>query len=357
MRGASPAVQSFKNKNRALKSSTSVYALLMTEQNLKNQPPEAAQKSPAIFLMGPTASGKSRLALAIAGQLPVEIVSVDSAQVYRYMDIGTAKPGVEALAVAPHHLINLIDPDQRYSAAEFLRDALRAMDEITQRGNIPLLVGGTMLYFKTLLDGLSLLPPANRSLRIAIEAKAEEKGWPAMHEELALLDPASAARIKPTDSQRVQRALEIRYLTGRPMSEILGKPAPVHFPYHAIKIALIPSDRSLLHERITHRFNEMLKLGLSDEVRAIRDKFWLNDGNPSMRCVGYRQMLMYLDEKIDALTARQKALAATRQLAKRQLTWLRSMGGLHEFDCLAENLPEQVCNYLSNASLNSAVVS
>jgi tRNA dimethylallyltransferase len=214
-----------------------------------------------------------------------------------------------------------------------------------------------MLYFKTLLDGLSLLPPANRSLRIAIEAKAEEKGWPAMHEELALLDPASAARIKPTDSQRVQRALEIRYLTGRPMSEILGKPAPVHFPYHAIKIALIPSDRSLLHERITHRFDEMLKLGLSDEVRAIRDKFWLNDGNPSMRCVGYRQMLMYLDEKIDALTARQKALAATRQLAKRQLTWLRSMEGLREFDCLGENLPEQVCNYLSNASLNSAVVS
>jgi tRNA dimethylallyltransferase len=307
--------------------------------------------------MGPTASGKSHVALAVARRLPVEIVSVDSAQVYRYMDIGTAKPGSRSLAAVPHHLINLIDPSERYSAAEFLNDALRAMGEIAERGNIPLLAGGTMLYFKTLLDGLSPLPSANSSLRAAIEAKAVEKGWPRMHQELALLDPASAARIKPTDSQRIQRALEVCYLTDRPMSEILQQPKAVHFPYHVIRIGLIPTDRAALHQRIARRFDEMLKLGLIDEVNAIRDKFYLNEGSPSMRCVGYRQMLMYLDKKIDAVTAREKALAATRQLAKRQLTWLRAMTGLREFDCIAENLTEQVCEHLLSAGLKAAMVS
>ena len=329
----------------------------MTKQSPKILRPESSGSPPAIFLMGPTASGKSRSALAIAQRLPVEIVSVDSAQVYRYMDIGTAKPGAESQAGVPHHLIDLIDPHERYSAGHFLDGALRAMEEITQRGNIPLLTGGTMLYFRTLLEGLSPLPSANDSLRAAIETRAREKGWPGMHADLALLDPASAERIKPTDSQRIQRALEVCYLTDKPMSEILQQSKSVHFPYHAIRIALIPGDRTALHERIAQRFDEMLRLGLIDEVRAIRDKFSLNEESPSMRCVGYRQILMYLDKKIDAVTAREKALAATRQLAKRQLTWLRSMSGLHEFDCLAENLPEQVCNYLLNASLKRAVVS
>src|SRR5687768_1850704 len=211
--------------------------------------------------MGPTASGKSGVALEIARHFPVEIVSVDSAQVYRHMNIGTAKPDAESMARVPHHLINLIEPQERYSAAQFLSDALAVMSEITERGNIPLLAGGTMLYFKTLLDGLSPLPSANSSLRAAIEAKAVEKGWPRMHQELALLDPASAARIKPTDSQRIQRALEVCYLTDRPMSEILQKPKAVHFPYHVIRIGLIPTDRAALHQRIARRFDEMLKLG------------------------------------------------------------------------------------------------
>ena len=329
----------------------------MTKQSPKIRRPESWGRPPAIFLMGPTASGKSRSALAVAQRLPVEIVSVDSAQVYRYMDIGTAKPGAESQAGVPHHLIDLIDPHERYSAARFLDDALRAMEEITQRGNIPLLTGGTMLYFRTLLEGLSPLPSANASLRAAIETGAREKGWPGMHAELALLDPASAERIKPTDSQRIQRALEVCYLTDKPMSEVLQQSKSVHFPYHAIRIALIPGDRAALHQRIAQRFDEMLKLGLIDEVRAIRDKFSLNEESPSMRCVGYRQMLMYLDRKVDAVTAREKAVAATRQLAKRQLTWLRSMAGVHELDCMAENLSEQVCNYLLNASLKPAVVS
>jgi tRNA dimethylallyltransferase len=329
----------------------------MTEQSPKIQRPALSDHPPAIFLMGPTASGKSHVALAVARRLPVEIVSVDSAQVYRYMDIGTAKPGSRSLAAVPHHLINLIDPSERYSAAEFLNDALRAMGEIAERGNIPLLAGGTMLYFRTLLDGLSPLPSANSSLRADIEARAGEKGWPGMHEVLALLDPASAERIKPTDSQRIQRALEVCYLTDKPMSEILQQPRSVHFPYQAIRIALIPVDRSALHQRIARRFDEMLTRGLIDEVSAIRDKFSINEESPSMRCVGYRQMLMYLDKKIDAITAREKALAATRQLAKRQLTWLRSMRGIREFDCMAENLTEQVCEYLLSTGLKTAMVS
>ena len=329
----------------------------MTKQSPKILRPESWGRPPAIFLMGPTASGKSRSALAVAQRLPVEIVSVDSAQVYRYMDIGTAKPGAESQAGVPHHLIDLIDPHERYSAARFLDDALRAMEEITQRGNIPLLTGGTMLYFRTLLEGLSPLPSANASLRAAIETGAREKGWPGMHAELALLDPASAERIKPTDSQRIQRALEVCYLTDKPMSEVLQQSKSVHFPYHAIRIALIPGDRAALHQRIAQRFDEMLKLGLIGEVSAVRDKFYLNEGSPSMRCVGYRQMLMYLDKKMDAVTAREKALAATRQLAKRQLTWLRSMRGIREFDCMAENLTEQVCEYLLSAGLKTTMVS
>ena len=312
---------------------------------------------PAIFLMGPTASGKSKVALEIGRHFPVEIVSVDSAQVYRNMNVGTAKPDAKSVAATPHHLINLIEPQERYSAAQFLSDALAAMREITERGKIPLLTGGTMLYFRTLLDGLSEPPSADSSLRKVIEAKAEESGWPAMHKELSRLDPASAARIQPGDSQRIQRALEVCHLTDKPMSEILKKPRYVYLPYRVIKLALIPSDRSALHQRIMQRFDQMLKLGLIDEVRAIRDKFCLNRESPSMRCVGYRQVLMYLENEIDIEEMREMALAATRQLAKRQLTWLRSMKGMQEFDCLAENLPEQVCRYLLDAGLKRPVAS
>ncbi|MDN5752801.1 MAG: tRNA (adenosine(37)-N6)-dimethylallyltransferase MiaA [Nitrosospira sp.] len=296
--------------------------------------------------MGPTASGKSGVALEIARCLPVEIVSVDSAQVYRHMNIGTAKPDAKSMTVAPHHLIDLIDPHERYSAAQFRSDALAAMREITQRGHIPLLVGGTMLYFRTLLEGLSELPAADAGIRLIIETTAEANGWPAMHKELRRLDPASAARIQPTDGQRIQRALEVCYLTDTPMSEILKKPRHVHLPYRVIRIALIPGEREVLHRRIAHRFEEMLELGLIDEIRAIHDKFHLDDKSPSMRCVGYRQAWMYLNNEICMAKMREMALAATRQLAKRQLTWLRSMKETKEFDCLAGNLSEQVREHL-----------
>ncbi|ARO86704.1 tRNA (adenosine(37)-N6)-dimethylallyltransferase MiaA [Nitrosospira lacus] len=329
----------------------------MTEQSSEFQNQDFAFFPPAIVLMGPTASGKSSIALEIARNLPVEIVSVDSAQVYRYMDIGTAKPDTHTMAAVPHHLINLIEPHERYSAAQFVSDALAAMREITARGNIPLLAGGTMLYFRALLEGLSELPSADASLRRLIETKAEEFGWPALHNELLRLDPVSAARIQPTDSQRIQRALEVCHLTGKPMSEILKKPRHFYLPYRVIRIALTPGDREILHQRIAQRFERMLEMGLIDEVRAIRDKFCLNDESPSMRCVGYRQAWMYLDNKISLGKMREMALAATRQLAKRQLTWLRPMEGIKEFDCLMENLPEHVWEYLRSTGLKAALAS
>ncbi|MCC2682626.1 MAG: tRNA delta(2)-isopentenylpyrophosphate transferase [Nitrosospira multiformis] len=338
----------------------SLFPATVTEQGRRIRNEKKADYSPypsAIFLMGPTASGKSGLALHIARYLPVEIISVDSAQVYRHMDIGTAKPGAEALAATPHHLIDLIDPHEHYSAARFRTDALRTMRQITDRGNIPLLAGGTMLYFKTLLEGLSELPSADSELRAAIEARARKSGWPAMHQELFRLDSVSAERIKPTDSQRIQRALEVFYLTGKPMSETLSKPKNVSLPYEVVKIALVPGSRQALHQRIAGRFEQMLKHGLIDEVRAIRDKFYLSDENPSMRCVGYRQVWMHLENATDALRMREMALAATRQLAKRQLTWLRSMKETREFDCLQENLPEQVKTYLLNTGLKFTEVS
>ena len=323
-------------------------------QNQKTQTQIAANFPPAIFLMGPTASGKSGVALEIARHLPVEVVSVDSAQVYRHMDIGTAKPGAGTRAAVPHHLIDLIEPYERYSAARFRDDALTAMREITERGNIPLLVGGTMFYFRALLKGLSELPAADSSVRMMIDNMAEDRGWPALHQELQRLDPASAMRIKATDSQRIQRALEVYYLTDKPMSEMLKKPKYVCLPYRVTHIALIPSDRKILHWRIAQRFEAMLELGLIGEVRAIRDKFGLDADSPAMRCVGYRQVGMYLDKEVSLSEMRAIGLAATRQLAKRQLTWLRPMQGLQEFDCLAQDLPQQVLEYLRATGLQAA---
>lgn len=301
---------------------------------------------PAIAILGPTASGKSNLALSIADHFPIEIISIDSAQVYRYMDIGSAKPDPQILAKIPHHLINLIDPDQQYSAAQFRHDALLTMKEITLRGNIPLLVGGTMLYFKALREGLSDLPPADQQIRKEIEASAAEKGWSTLHHLLQSVDPMSAERIQPNDSQRIQRALEIYYLTGKPMSQQMVSSQPASIPYRLISIALLPSDRKVLHQRIQHRFETMLEMGLIEEVRSILSQFPLTLEMPSMRCVGYRQVYQYLQGQLSLMELREKGAAATRQLAKRQLTWLRSMEQLTEFDCLADNLLEQVMYYL-----------
>lgn len=301
---------------------------------------------PAIAILGPTASGKSNLALSITDHFPIEIISIDSAQVYRYMDIGSAKPDPQILTKIPHHLINLIDPDQQYSAAQFRHDALLTMKEITRRGNIPLLVGGTMLYFKALREGLSDLPPADQQIRKEIEASAAEKGWSTLHHLLQSVDPISAERIQPNDSQRIQRALEIYYLTGKPMSQQMVSSQPASIPYRLISIALLPSDRKVLHQRIQHRFETMLKMGLIEEVRSILSQFSLTLEMPSMRCVGYRQVYQYLQGQLSLMELREKGAAATRQLAKRQLTWLRSMEQLTEFDCLADNLLEQAMYYL-----------
>ncbi|MDN3920610.1 tRNA (adenosine(37)-N6)-dimethylallyltransferase MiaA [Roseateles violae] len=275
-----------------------------------------------ICIAGPTGSGKTACALAAAELLPVEIISVDSALVYRGMDIGTAKPSAAELAQVPHHLIDIIDPLDVYSAAQFARDAQRLAAEILARGRLPLLVGGTMLYFKALFDGLSSLPQADEALRADIDARAARAGWPALHAELAALDPATAARLAPNDSQRIQRALEVCLLTGRPMSELHreSRSAGVDWPL----LSLEPRDRGWLHQRLAQRFRQMLADGLLDEVKALRARGDLNPELPSMRCVGYRQVWEALDSG-DRSTLEERGIAATRQLAKRQLTWLRSM--------------------------------
>jgi tRNA dimethylallyltransferase len=301
---------------------------------------------PAIFLMGPTASGKTGVAVELVRHLPCEIVSVDSALVYRDMEIGTAKPDAATLAQAPHHLIDLIDPTESYSAALFRRDALRLMAEIVARGKIPLLVGGTMLYFQALSHGLSDLPQADAGLRAELDEKAKNLGWPALHAELARLDPVTAARLKPADAQRIQRALEVCRLTGKPMADLLGRAGQADLPYRVIRLALEPGDRAVLHRRISERFDAMLTAGLVDEVRHLREKYRLDPALPSMRCVGYRQAWQYLDGEIDYAVMREKGIAATRQLAKRQLTWLRGMPGVRRFDCLSGDLAEQVRGYL-----------
>lgn len=297
---------------------------------------------PALLLLGPTASGKTACALALAAALPVEIVSVDSALVYRDMDIGTAKPTPEERAACPHHLIDIVSPEEAYSAARFRAEALAVMDEIAARGRIPLLAGGTMLYFKALREGLSDLPPADAALRAELDRAALERGWPALHAELAALDPAAAARLEPTDAQRIQRALEIVRLTGRPLADSYARREMAAPPWRLLPIALAPSDRSVLHARIAQRFDAMLAAGLLDEVRRLRARYRLDLGLPSMRCVGYRQAWEHLDGLYDLDTLRFKGIAATRQLAKRQLTWQRQFREtwpeLVEIDCLAPDL-------------------
>ncbi|WP_348944345.1 tRNA (adenosine(37)-N6)-dimethylallyltransferase MiaA [Chitinibacter sp. FCG-7] len=294
---------------------------------------------PAIFIMGPTASGKTAAAMhLLESGLPVELISVDSALVFRDMDVGTAKPTHEELQRAPHHLIDIIDPTEVYSAAQFRSDARALMDDITARGKIPVLVGGTMLYFNTLEQGIHDLPEADAALRETIHAEALAIGWPKMHEKLAALDPITAARLSPNDSQRIERAIEICMLAGRPMSAILAEPAQDTLAYNLLKIALLPSDRAVLHRRIEARYDTMLAGGLIDEVKTLREKYALNLDLPSMRCVGYRQTWEYLDGEVDLKTSREKGIAATRQLAKRQMTWLRSMEQLQTIDCSGINI-------------------
>lgn len=277
----------------------------------------------ALMLLGPTGSGKSALALALAELHAVEIISVDSAQVYRGLDIGTAKPTLEERARVPHHLIDLRDAAQPYSAAEFVRDASAAIDDIRARGRLPLLVGGTMLYAKALRDGLAALPSADPGVRAELEAEAQACGWPAMHARLAALDAATAARLAPNDSQRIQRALEVIAVTGAPMSSLLAMAEP---PRHRLEIAaLVPQQRAVLHHRLEQRFDAMLAVGFLDEVRALRARGDLTPELPAMRSVGYRQAWAYLDGAVGYAEFRAAAIAATRQLAKRQFTWLRSL--------------------------------
>ncbi len=301
-----------------------------------------------LALLGPTASGKTNLAVALAQTYPVEIVSVDSAQVYRDMDIGTSKPDDATLRQAPHHLINLIDPTQRYSAAQFITDALAVIRQVKLRGNIPLLVGGTMLYYKALVEGLDDLPEANDSLRAEIDREARERGWPALHAELAGSDPHAAARIEATDAQRIQRALEVMRASGRPMSSFWRDQRDSGLPYRFRALALVPSDRATLHRRIEERFDAMLRAGLIEEVSGLRKKYALTPGLPSMRCVGYRQACEYLEGAYDAQEMRNRGVYATRQLAKRQLTWLRGMQ-LETVDCLDDGLSTRAKNWVDQA--------
>jgi tRNA dimethylallyltransferase len=281
----------------------------------------------AYALLGPTASGKSRLALELAARLPLEIVSLDSAQVYRGLDIGTAKPSPAERRRVRHHLIDLLDPTESYSAGRFRADAIAAVEEILARGRIPLLVGGTMLYYRALVAGLDALPQADYRLRAEIERGAAQRGWPALHAELAAVDPRTAARVKPGDAQRIQRALEVWRLTGRPLSEMQTAPAAA-LPFTLRSFAIVPQDRAMLHRRIAERFEAMLEAGLVDEVRTLRKRYTLSAGLPSMRAVGYRQVWEHLEGAYGLEELRQKGMAATRQLAKRQLTWLRSFAGI-----------------------------
>jgi len=303
----------------------------------------AAPLPPAILLMGPTASGKTAAALALADRFPLALISVDSALVYRDMDIGTAKPDRETLARYPHALVDVISPEESYSAARFRTEALAAMDAARAAGKVPLLVGGTMLYYKALLAGLADLPPADPAIRAALDAEAAARGWPALHAELAQHDPQTAARLAPNDAQRLQRALEILRLTGRPMSALLAEAtADGPPPWDFLSLGLLPSDRSVLHARIAERFDAMLAAGLEDELTHLRRTYRLQPEMPSMRCVGYRQVWEAQDGRLPRGELRDRGIYATRQLAKRQITWLGNTFDCERFDCLGPDLADRL---------------
>ncbi|MBB3220774.1 tRNA (adenosine(37)-N6)-dimethylallyltransferase MiaA [Pseudoduganella umbonata] len=304
---------------------------------------QQAKRPLAVAIMGPTASGKTAAALAIAERIPSEIISVDSALVYRGMDIGTAKPTRAERAAVPHHLIDIIDPLDAYSVAQFRDDTLRLVADIVARGRLPLLVGGTMLYFKGLADGLDDLPGADPAVRAELEDEAARIGWPGLHARLATLDPPTAARLNPNDAQRIGRALEIIRLSGQPMSALLARREKEPLPFELMPFALEPGDRAVLHERIARRFDIMLEDdALIDEVAMLRRRGDLHPGLPSMRCVGYRQVWEYLDGRIGYKDMRETGIIATRQLAKRQLTWLRAMPERIVIDCLAPDATGQI---------------
>ncbi|WP_020181976.1 tRNA (adenosine(37)-N6)-dimethylallyltransferase MiaA [Methylotenera sp. 1P/1] len=304
---------------------------------------------PAIFLMGPTASGKTNAAVYLKQHLPVELISVDSALVFKDMNIGTAKPEPAVLKQAPHFLVDIIPPTSAYSAANFREDALALMHEITARGNIPVLVGGTMLYFKSLVSGLSGLPEADATMRAQIDAVAAAIGWPGMHAKLAQIDPETAARLMPNDMQRIQRALEVYAIAGETMTQLHAKQQAQTLPYRVLKVALIPSDRSVLHARIAIRFQQMLNDGLVEEVRVLLEKYpTLTMDSTSMRCVGYRQVLEYMQGQYSLEELCDRGIFATRQLAKRQLTWLRGMDDTLALDCLDAQLNTQVMKAVQN---------
>lgn len=295
--------------------------------------------------MGPTASGKTDLAIRLRQQLPVELISVDSALIYKDMDIGTAKPDADELAQAPHRLIDIRDPAQSYSAADFRADALKEMADIVAQGRIPLLVGGTMLYYKALLEGLSPLPAADPAVRAQIEQEAADKGWQAMHEELVRIDPVSGARIHPNDPQRLSRALEVFRISGKTLTE-LTKTQGDALPYRVHQFAITPTDRAVLHRRIEQRFEKMIEAGFEQEVRALYERGDLHPDLPSIRCVGYRQMWEYLDGQCSLDDAVFRGICATRQLAKRQITWLRSWKDLTWLD---SSDPESALQTVTNS--------
>lgn len=303
--------------------------------------------------MGPTASGKTDLAIFLRDHLPVELISVDSAMVYKGMDIGTAKPDKDTLAKAPHRLIDFLDPGEAYSAARFREDALHEMAAIVEQGKIPLLVGGTMLYFRALLHGLSELPSADAGIREQLEKEAEEKGWDALHARLAQVDPEAAQRIHPNDPQRISRALEVYELTGKNITQLqLENRREWDLPYEFIKIAVSPADRSVLHQRIEQRFHQMLEQGFVAEVEKLFARNDLNESMPSIRAVGYRQVWQYLQGRLDYNEMVEKAIVATRQLAKRQLTWLRSEEDLVWFDSLQPDYQRDVLKYLEDIPIS-----
>lgn len=304
-----------------------------------------------ICIMGPTASGKSALAMALASHLPIEIISVDASQVYKGMDIGTAKPSELEKNSVPHHLIDILSPAEAYSASQFVNDAIGLSESLIKKGRMPCLVGGTMLYFKALQTGLSPMPKQDPAYRVELEKEAKAKGWDVLHRRLKEVDPVSAERIHPNDPQRIQRALEIYHLTGTPMTDIWASSRPRSSPFSFINIALMPENRAHLHQRIADRFDEMLALGLLEEVSRLKD-LHLDSSLPSMRTVGYRQVFQYLQEEFDFDTMREKAIAATRQLAKRQITWLRRWPNVSYFSPEDPRLLDNVLMHLRRTLTN-----